>query len=148
MMSLILGPQRSAGPQSHAHESIALTSVYFMPSIHVCRGERIFCLLGTFVQNCPWLITLRTKWMKIINRDPVSSSSQSPGCHGHLRVWVFFGTVGLLGCHKWLWIVSASTLTDMVLAGIRLNCFRSELYLYSLSIIFLVMFFGPVPVSL
>lgn len=85
---------------------------------------------------------------EIINKDPVSTSPRSPGRHGHLRVWVFFGTVGLLGCHKWLWIVSASTLTDMVLAGIKLNCFRSELYLYSLSIIFLVMLFGPVPVSL
>lgn len=80
--------------------------------------------------------------------DPVGTSSD-PGLRwGHLRVWFFFGTEGRLGCHKWLWMVSASTLTDMVLAGIRLNCFRSELYLYSLSIIFLVMLLGPVPVSL
>lgn len=65
-----------------------------------------------------------------------------------MRVCVFFGAEGRLGCHRWLWMVSASTLTDMVLAGMRLNCFRSELYLYSLSIIFLAMLLGPVPVSL
>lgn len=59
----------------------------------------------------------------------------------------FFGTALLLACHRWLWMVRASTLTDTVLAGMTVNCFRSELYLYSLSIIFLLMFLGPVPVS-
>lgn len=59
----------------------------------------------------------------------------------------FFGTEVFLACHRWLWMVMASTLTDTVLAGMTVNCFRSELYLYSLSIIFLLMLLGPVPVS-
>ncbi|KAG7241194.1 hypothetical protein INR49_025937 [Caranx melampygus] len=42
----------------------------------------------------------------------------------------------------------ASTLTDTLLAGMALNCLRSELYLYSLSIIFRLMERGPVPVNL
>lgn len=53
--------------------------------------------------------------------------SPAGGCH--FLVWLFFGTAGRLACHKWLWMVRASTLTDMVLAGITLNCFLSELYL-------------------
>ena len=39
-------------------------------------------------------------------------------------------------------------LRGMVLAGIRLNCFQSGLYLNNLLIIFLVMLFRQVPVSL
>lgn len=42
---------------------------------------------------------------------------------------LFFGTAGLLTCQRWLWMVRASTLTDTVLAGITVNCLRSELYL-------------------
>lgn len=48
------------------------------------------------------------------------------------QVWAgttFFGVAGFLVCHRWLWMVTASTLADMVLAGIWLNCFLSELYL-------------------
>lgn len=41
----------------------------------------------------------------------------------------FLGVTGLLACHKWLWMVMASTLADKVLAGMWLNCFLSELYL-------------------
>lgn len=41
----------------------------------------------------------------------------------------FFGVTGLLLCHKWLWMVIASTLAESVLAGMWLNCFLSELYL-------------------
>lgn len=52
----------------------------------------------------------------------------SEGC----QVWTgttFFGVAGFLVCQRWLWMVTASTLADMVLAGIWLNCFLSELYL-------------------
>jgi len=45
-------------------------------------------------------------------------------------------------------MVIASTLADKVLAGMWLNCFLSELYLYSPSIIFFVIDFGPIPVNL
>lgn len=41
----------------------------------------------------------------------------------------FLGVIGLLVCHRWLWMVIASTLADNVLAGMWLNCFLSELYL-------------------
>lgn len=41
----------------------------------------------------------------------------------------FLGVTGLLVCHRWLWMVIASTLADNVLAGMWLNCFLSELYL-------------------
>lgn len=60
----------------------------------------------------------------------------------------FLGVTGLLVCHKWLWMVIASTLADNVLAGMWLNCFLSELYLYSPSIIFFVIDLGPIPVNL
>lgn len=60
----------------------------------------------------------------------------------------FFGVTGLLVCHRWLWMVIASTLADKVLAGMWLNCFLSELYLYSPSIIFFVIDLGPIPVNL
>lgn len=60
----------------------------------------------------------------------------------------FLGVTGLLVCHKWLWMVIASTLADKVLAGMWLNCFLSELYLYSPSIIFFVIDLGPIPVNL
>lgn len=45
-------------------------------------------------------------------------------------------------------MVSASMLTDTVLAGMTVNCLRSELYLYSLSTILWPMARGPVPVNL
>lgn len=45
-------------------------------------------------------------------------------------------------------MVIASTLADKVLAGMWLNCFLSELYLYSPSIIFFVIDLGPIPVNL
>lgn len=45
-------------------------------------------------------------------------------------------------------MVSASMLTDTVLAGMTVNCLRSELYLYSLSTILCQMARGPVPVNL
>lgn len=41
----------------------------------------------------------------------------------------FLGVAGRLLCHRWLWMVMASTLADSVLAGMWLNCFLSELYL-------------------
>lgn len=41
----------------------------------------------------------------------------------------FLGVTGLLVCHRWLWMVMASTLADNVFAGMWLNCFLSELYL-------------------
>ncbi|KAG7258979.1 hypothetical protein CRUP_029661 [Coryphaenoides rupestris] len=42
-------------------------------------------------------------------------------------------------------MVMASTLADMVLAGMWLNCLRSELYLYRPSTILAVMLRGPMP---
>lgn len=44
-------------------------------------------------------------------------------------------------------MVMASTLAETVLAGMMVNCFRSELYLKSVSIILRVMARGPVPDS-
>lgn len=41
----------------------------------------------------------------------------------------FLGVVGFLLCQRCPWIVKASTLIDMVLAGIWVNRLRSELYL-------------------
>lgn len=66
----------------------------------------------------------------------------------HYLVCSFLGVPCFLVCHRWLAMVMASTLADMVLAGIWLNCFLSELYLYRPSIILAVMLFGPMPASL
>lgn len=67
-------------------------------------------------------------------------------------VWNYFGCfLGVpcfLFCHRWLAMVIASTLADIVFAGIRLNCFLSELYLNRVSIILVVMLLGPMPASL
>lgn len=41
----------------------------------------------------------------------------------------FLGVVGFLLCQRCPWIVKASTLIDMVLAGIWVKRLRSELYL-------------------
>lgn len=41
----------------------------------------------------------------------------------------FLGVVGFLLCQRCPWMVKASTLMDMVLAGIWVKRFRSELYL-------------------
>lgn len=41
----------------------------------------------------------------------------------------FLGVVGFLLCQRWPWMVKASTLIDMVLAGIWVKRLRSELYL-------------------
>lgn len=52
-----------------------------------------------------------------------------PG-RGYLGVLLpFLGVVGFLLCQRCPWMVKASTLMDMVLAGIWVKRFRSELYL-------------------
>lgn len=77
--------------------------------------------------------------------SPVSKSCPA-FCH-YLEC-SFLGVPCFLVCHRWLAIVMASTLADMVLAGIWLNCFLSELYLYRPSIILVVILLGPIPASL
>lgn len=47
----------------------------------------------------------------------------------HLGVPSFLGVLGRLACHSWPGMVKASTLMDMVLDGMTVNCLRSELYL-------------------
>lgn len=70
--------------------------------------------------------TVLIRCRKGVNNSPLKPA-RSVGCH--LDSGFFFGNAGRLACHKWLWIVTASTLADMVLAGITVNCFLSELYL-------------------
>lgn len=85
------------------------------------------------LKKCLWFCTFHTKpeenGKHVLPQCNPSEPTFSPGAGCHFRVWLFFGTAGRLACHKWLWMVRASTLTDMVLAGITLNCFLSELYL-------------------
>lgn len=66
------------------------------------------------------------------------SASPHPRSHVHHTTWggrylgvlpPFLGVVGFLLCQRWPWMVKASTLMDMVLAGICVNRLRSELYL-------------------
>lgn len=90
-------------------------------------------LSRSFFKKCLWFCTFQTKLEEngkhVFCHCNPSEPTFSPGAGCHFRVWLFFGTAGRLACHKWLWMVRASTLTDMVLAGITLNCFLSELYL-------------------
>lgn len=62
------------------------------------------------------------------------SSKRVVGKHhpgqGYLGVLLpFLGVVGFLLCQRCPWMVKASTLMDMVLAGIWVKRLRSELYL-------------------
>lgn len=62
--------------------------------------------------------------------DPECASV--PGGRNYLGVpppLPFFGVVGFLVCQRCPWMVKASTLMDMVLAGIWVKRLRSELYL-------------------
>lgn len=77
--------------------------------------------------------------------NTVKSTSSAVLCYLECS---FLGVPCFLVCHRWLAMVMASTLADMVLAGIWLNCFLSELYLYRPSIILAVMLLGPMPASL
>lgn len=85
------------------------------------------------LKKCLWFCTFHSKLEEngkhVLSHCNPSEPALSPGAGCHFLVWLFFGTAGRLACHKWLWMVRASTLTDMVLAGITLNCFLSELYL-------------------
>lgn len=62
-------------------------------------------------------------------RDVASSGIVGISSKVYFGVPSFFGVPGRLRSQRWLGMVKASTLMDMVLDGMAVNCLRSELYL-------------------
>lgn len=78
MMSLILGMSVVSRATAAVPRKAQHSLLYAPCPASMCagvRGSSLFC--RNLCKHCPWLLTLRTKWIKIINKDPASASSQS-----------------------------------------------------------------------
>lgn len=104
-----------------------------------------FSLVQKALKNCDSAHFLPNRKKVNIHLEGMSSDSTARGSFASLHLLWFVEPSGkpqVTVDSDYIW------LRGMVLAGIRLNCFQSGLYLNNLLIIFLVMLFRQVPVSL
>lgn len=128
-------------PMTHLHswiQRVVLTGPARPPACEPPAHPRpAVCVLRSMVTGLNVTFgRLKSCWQRrdLCRQEARSAKPPAASCGPHPRPYArvgssFLGVTGLLACHRWLWMVIASTLADNVLAGMWLNCFLSELYL-------------------